>query len=79
MNTGAQKSSSTPHFARTGSTPAGKTTRKKNLSEIMAAHGVPYVATASASHLGDLVRGWAALVQRAARVTAPIAAGSGPA
>ncbi|MBK7332016.1 MAG: pyruvate synthase subunit beta [Betaproteobacteria bacterium] len=56
MNTGAQKSSSTPHFARTGSTPAGKTSRKKNLSEIMAAHGVPYVATASASHLQDLVR-----------------------
>jgi len=56
MNTGAQKSSSTPHFARTGSTPAGKTSRKKNLPEIMAAHGVPYVATASASHLPDLVR-----------------------
>ena len=56
MNTGAQKSSSTPHFARTGSTPAGKTSRKKNLPEIMAAHGVPYVATASASHLQDLVR-----------------------
>jgi pyruvate ferredoxin oxidoreductase beta subunit/2-oxoisovalerate ferredoxin oxidoreductase beta subunit len=56
MNTGAQKSSSTPHFARTGSTPAGKTSRKKNLSEIMAAHGVPYVATASAGHLPDLIR-----------------------
>jgi len=56
MNTGAQKSSSTPHFARTGSTPTGKTSRKKNLPEIMAAHGVPYVATASASHLDDLVR-----------------------
>ena len=55
MNTGAQKSSSTPQFARTGSTPAGKTSRKKNLAEIMAAHGVPYVATASASHLSDLV------------------------
>jgi pyruvate/2-oxoacid:ferredoxin oxidoreductase beta subunit len=56
MNTGAQKSSSTPRFARTGSTPAGKTTRKKNLTEIMAAHGVPYVATASAGHLADLRR-----------------------
>jgi pyruvate ferredoxin oxidoreductase beta subunit/2-oxoisovalerate ferredoxin oxidoreductase beta subunit len=56
MNTGAQKSSSTPHFARTGSTPAGKTSRTKNLPEIMAAHGIPYVATASASHLQDLVR-----------------------
>jgi len=56
MNTGAQKSSSTPHFAKTGSTPAGKTSRKKNLTEIMAAHRVPYVATASAGHLSDLLR-----------------------
>jgi pyruvate ferredoxin oxidoreductase beta subunit/2-oxoisovalerate ferredoxin oxidoreductase beta subunit len=56
MNTGAQKSSSTPHFARTGSTPAGKTTRKKDLTEIMAAHRVPYVATASVGHLDDLRR-----------------------
>ena len=56
MNTGAQKSSSTPHYARTGSTPAGKTSRKKNLTEIMAAHGVPYVATASVGFLPDLVR-----------------------
>jgi len=56
MNTGAQKSSSTPQFARTGSTPAGKASRKKNLAAIMAAHGVPYVATASAGHLADLRR-----------------------
>ncbi|MDH4059693.1 MAG: thiamine pyrophosphate-dependent enzyme [Aquincola sp.] len=56
MNTGAQKSSSTPHYAKTGSTPAGKLTRKKNLTEIMAAHGVPYVATASAGHLADMQR-----------------------
>ncbi|MDO9096042.1 MAG: thiamine pyrophosphate-dependent enzyme [Rubrivivax sp.] len=56
MNTGAQKSSSTPHLARTGSTPAGKATRKKNLVEIMAVHGIPYVATASVSHLADLRR-----------------------
>ena len=56
MNTGAQKSSSTPHLAATGSTPAGKLSRKKNLVEIMAAHGVPYVATASAAFLPDLVR-----------------------
>ena len=47
---------STPHFASTGSTPAGKTTRKKNLNEIVAAHGVPYVATASVGHLADLRR-----------------------
>jgi pyruvate ferredoxin oxidoreductase beta subunit/2-oxoisovalerate ferredoxin oxidoreductase beta subunit len=56
MNTGAQKSSSTPHYAWTGSTPAGKATRKKNLIEIMAAHGVPYVASASVGHLPDLRR-----------------------
>lgn len=55
MNTGAQKSSSTPHHARTGSTPAGKTTRKKNFTEIMAAHEVPYVANATAGFLADLV------------------------
>ena len=56
MNTGAQKSSSTPHLAKTGSTPAGKTSRKKNLTEIMAAHEVPYVATASVGFLPDLIR-----------------------
>jgi pyruvate/2-oxoacid:ferredoxin oxidoreductase beta subunit len=56
MNTGAQKSSSTPHYASTGSTPAGKTSRKKNLTEIMAAHEVPYVATASVGDLPDLIR-----------------------
>ena len=56
MNTGAQKSSSTPHFARTGSTPAGKPTKKKNLTAIMAAHEIPYAATASAGYLPDLLR-----------------------
>ena len=56
MNTGAQKSSSTPHFARTGSTPAGKPSKKKNLTEIMAAHEVPYAATASAGYLPDFLR-----------------------
>jgi pyruvate ferredoxin oxidoreductase beta subunit/2-oxoisovalerate ferredoxin oxidoreductase beta subunit len=56
MNTGAQKSSSTPHFARTGSTPAGKTTKKKNLTAIMAAHEIPYAATASSGYLPDLLR-----------------------
>ena len=54
MNTGGQKSSSTPLSAATGSTPLGKTTPKKNLVEIMAAHRVPYIATASPSDLPDL-------------------------
>jgi pyruvate ferredoxin oxidoreductase beta subunit/2-oxoisovalerate ferredoxin oxidoreductase beta subunit len=56
MNTGAQKSSSTPHMASTGSSPGGKASRKKNLTEIMAAHEVPYVATASIGFLPDLIR-----------------------
>jgi pyruvate/2-oxoacid:ferredoxin oxidoreductase beta subunit len=56
MNTGAQKSSSTPHYATTGSTPGGKLTRKKNLIGIMAAHQVPYAATATAAFLPDLIR-----------------------
>ncbi len=54
MNTGGQKSSSTPLSASTGSTPTGKTTRKKNLVEILAAHRIPYIATASPSDLNDL-------------------------
>jgi pyruvate ferredoxin oxidoreductase beta subunit/2-oxoisovalerate ferredoxin oxidoreductase beta subunit len=56
MNTGAQKSSSTPHFARTGSTPAGKLSKKKNLTAIMAAHEIPYAATAAAGYLPDFLR-----------------------
>ncbi len=54
MNTGGQKSSSTPLGAVTGSTPAGKVTQKKNIVEILAAHRTAYVATASPSHLNDL-------------------------
>ncbi|MCP5088711.1 MAG: pyruvate synthase subunit beta [Rhodobacteraceae bacterium] len=54
MNTGGQKSSSTPHKAATGSTPLGKPTRKKNMIEILAAHRIPYIATTSPSHLSDM-------------------------
>ncbi|MCP5091409.1 MAG: pyruvate synthase subunit beta [Gammaproteobacteria bacterium] len=56
MNTGGQKSSATPLYASTGSTPAGKLSKKKNLTEIMAAHEIPYAATATSAHLDDLVR-----------------------
>ncbi len=56
MNTGAQKSSSTPYLAYTTSTPSGKPTPKKNLAEIMAAHGIPYVATATTGYPDDLAR-----------------------
>jgi pyruvate/2-oxoacid:ferredoxin oxidoreductase beta subunit len=64
MNTGGQKSSSTPMSAATGSTPLGKTTHKKNLVEILAAHRIPYIATASPSHLNDM----AAKVEKAKEI-----------
>ncbi len=54
MNTGGQKSSATPAGAATGSTPLGKATAKKNLVEIMAAHRIPYIATATPADPADL-------------------------
>ena len=49
MNTGIQRSSSTPRFAKATTSPVGtvipgKTQNKKNLTDIIAAHNVPYVA-----------------------------------
>jgi pyruvate ferredoxin oxidoreductase beta subunit len=60
MNTGIQRSSSTPFGASTTTSPAGKesigqATRKKNLPEIAAAHEIPYVATACPSYPFDLM------------------------
>ena len=49
MNTGIQRSSSTPHGAITTTTPFGKERYKKNLPAIMRAHDIPYVATCSIS------------------------------
>ncbi len=58
MNTGIQKSSATPRGAWTTTTPQGmlKTSPKKNMPEIMAAHQIPYMATASIAYPEDLVR-----------------------
>ena len=61
MNTGIQKSSLTPFGARTTTTPAGKNIRgnirpKKNMFEIVAAHGITYAATASVGYLNDFMR-----------------------
>jgi pyruvate ferredoxin oxidoreductase beta subunit len=58
MNTGVQRSSSTPYGTRTTTTPGGgwKRTQKKNMVEIMAAHRVPYAATASIAYPDDLMR-----------------------
>ena len=49
MNTGIQRSSATPHFADTTTTPVGKNSSgkmqaRKDLTEIMEAHHLPYVA-----------------------------------
>jgi len=54
MNTGIQRSSSTPHGAITTTTPFGKERYKKNLPAIMAAHDIPYVATCSISEPLDI-------------------------
>jgi len=55
MNTGIQRSGSTPYGAWTTTTPTGKRQNKKNVPLIMAAHGVPYVATTCISYPIDLV------------------------
>ncbi|MHA1894750.1 MAG: 3-methyl-2-oxobutanoate dehydrogenase subunit beta [Candidatus Helarchaeota archaeon] len=54
MNTGTQRSGGTPYGAWTTTTPEGKHKHKKDLPGIMAAHKIPYVATASVSHIKDL-------------------------
>ncbi|MBW1986756.1 MAG: pyruvate ferredoxin oxidoreductase [Deltaproteobacteria bacterium] len=59
MNTGIQRSSSTPYGAMTTTSPPGKRsigqpTWKKNMVAIAVAHGIPYVATACPSYLFDL-------------------------
>ena len=54
MNTGVQRSSSTPHGAITTTTTLGKERYKKNLPRIMAAHDIPYVATCSVSEPLDI-------------------------
>ncbi|MHA1728221.1 MAG: thiamine pyrophosphate-dependent enzyme [Promethearchaeota archaeon] len=54
MNTGVQRSGSTPFGAYTTTTPNGKMEQKKNLPLIMEAHGLSYVATACSSYPIDL-------------------------
>lgn len=59
MNTGGQRSGATPMYAATTTHPAGresmgKTEMMKDLPAIVAAHGAPYVATASVAYLKDL-------------------------
>ena len=63
MNTGGQRSGTTPFGARTSTTPVGNVVQgeermpelKKNMVEIVAAHGTPYVASTSVGYPLDLM------------------------
>ena len=57
MNTGVQRSSATPLGAWTTTTPAAhlKEQPKKDLLAIMAAHRIPYAATATVAYPDDLI------------------------
>lgn len=60
MNTGIQRSSATPYCAHTTTTPSGevipgKQQRRKDITEIMASHGVPYAAQTTISEWNDLM------------------------
>ncbi|OGP53464.1 MAG: hypothetical protein A2Y65_06990 [Deltaproteobacteria bacterium RBG_13_52_11] len=60
MNTGVQRSSTTPYGGWTTTTPAmgkrkGKQIPSKNVPLIMAAHGIPYVATAVIAYPEDFL------------------------
>lgn len=73
MNTGIQRSSATPFGADTTTCPSGeanpggKLQDRKDLTRIIAAHGVPYVAQASPSNWSDLVK----KVQKALEIKGP--------
>jgi pyruvate ferredoxin oxidoreductase beta subunit len=59
MNTGIQRSSATPRgawatTAEVGKAQQGKQQRRKDLTAIMADHGIPYAAQGSISHWKDL-------------------------
>ena len=59
MNTGIQRSGSTPHAAATTTSPSGKLRMgkrhlKKDIVTIVAAHHIPYAATASVAYPSDI-------------------------
>lgn len=72
MNTGIQRSGLTSFGAWTTTTPVGKVKRgedrpKKNLPAIVAAHGAPYVATASVAYPMDYMN----KLKKAAAISGP--------
>jgi pyruvate ferredoxin oxidoreductase beta subunit len=67
MNTGVQRSGSTPRGADTTTTPGGKEEPRKDLIDIVLAHRVPYAAQTTPAHFSDLMR----KVRRALQVEGP--------
>jgi pyruvate/2-oxoacid:ferredoxin oxidoreductase beta subunit len=69
MNTGVQKSGATPEGAWTTTTPtrSPRAGQKKDISRIMAAHGIPYVATLALGSV-PMLRDFRAKVARAAEL-----------
>ncbi|HOP67720.1 MAG TPA: thiamine pyrophosphate-dependent enzyme [Methanoregulaceae archaeon] len=72
MNTGIQRSGATPYDASTTTSPAGKCSfgnprPKKDLPAILAAHGAPYVATASVAYPADFKK----KVEKAVNIPGP--------
>ncbi|NQT87454.1 pyruvate ferredoxin oxidoreductase [bacterium] len=72
MNTGIQRSSATPKGASTNTAPAGKaipgkTQHRKDLTDVIVAHNIPYVAQASPHNPRDLI----AKVQKGLAVEGP--------
>jgi pyruvate ferredoxin oxidoreductase beta subunit len=76
MNTGNQRSGTTTLFAATTTSPVGIKKRgerhlsvnlKKDMPAIMAAHGAPYIATASIAYPADLIK----KIRKAADIRGP--------
>jgi len=75
MNTGGQRSGTTPFGARTSTTPVGRIEKgeqrlpglRKDMVEIVAAHHIPYVASCSVAYPLHLIEA----VQKAAAVRGP--------
>jgi pyruvate ferredoxin oxidoreductase beta subunit len=75
MNTGGQRSGTTPFGARTSTTPVGRNVAgedrdpllRKDMVEIIAAHGIPFVASASVAFPLQMIE----QVKRAAAVRGP--------
>jgi len=74
MNTGIQRSGATPYGASTTTSPAGACAPggnplpKKDMPAILAAHGAPYVATASIAYPNDFIK----KVERAINTPGPL-------